>query len=128
MTVKGIGVDLCEIARMEKFEPDSRFVERFFSDAERAYLAERRGSFARTLAGMFAAKEAFSKALGTGIRGFELKEVEILHTPEGKPYYRISGKALKVQKKRRISELFLSISYEKGLAAAFAVAQGPDNA
>ncbi len=128
MMIRGVGVDLCEISRLEKTDLDSRFVERFFSDEERAYLTDRVGSLSETLAGMYAAKEAFSKALGTGVRGFELKEVEVLHSPEGQPYYSISGKALEAQKARRIERMFLSISHDGGMAIAFAVGQGPEHA
>ena len=128
MMIRGVGVDLCEISRLEKTDLDSRFVERFFSDEERAYLTDRVGSLSETLAGMYAAKEAFSKALGTGVRGFELKEVEVLHSPEGQPYYSISGKALEAQKARRIERMLLSISHDGGMAIAFAVGQGPEHA
>ena len=127
MMIRGIGVDLCEISRMDKIELSSRVLERFFSEEERAYLTDRVGGLSETIAGMYAAKEAFSKALGTGVRGFELKEVEVLHSPEGQPYYIISGKALEAQKQRRIDRMFLSISHDGGMAIAFAVGQGPED-
>lgn len=126
MMIRGIGVDLCEIARMEKFTADSRFVQRFFSEEEREYLLDRGTSLAQTLAGMYAAKEAFSKALGTGVSGFELNEVEVLHSPEGQPYYAVSGKALVAQEERGIARMLLSISHDGGMAIAFAVGQGPE--
>ena len=113
MMIRGIGVDLCEISRMDKIELSSRFLERFFSEEERAYLTDRVGGLSETL--------------GTGVRGFELKEVEVLHSPEGQPYYIISGKALEAQKQRRIDRMFLSISHDGGMAIAFAVGQGPED-
>ena len=127
MMVRGIGVDVCEIARLEKMTPESRFVERFFSEEEQAYLMDRGTGFAQSVAGMYAAKEAFAKALGSGVRGFELKEVEVLHSPEGQPYYSISGKALEAQRARRIERVFLSIAHDAGIATAFAVGQGPED-
>ena len=79
------------------------------------------------MAGMYAAKEAFAKALGTGIRGFSLKEAEVLHDADGRPFYRITGKALALQHSRSIDEVLLSISHDGGLAIAFAVAEGPNH-
>lgn len=126
MMIRGIGVDVCEVSRMDSMTLDSRFVERYFSEEEHAYLMDKGVSFRQTLAGMYAAKEAFAKTLGSGVRGFELKEVEILHSPEGQPYYGISGSALEAQKERRIERVFLSISHEAGIAVAFAVGWGKE--
>ena len=130
MMIRGIGVDVCEISRMDNMNVDSRFVERNFSEDEKAYLMDKGVSFRQTLAGMYAAKEAFAKTLGSGVRGFELKEVEVLHSVEGQPYYGISGSALEAQKERKIERVFLSISHEAGIAVAFAVGWGhePDEA
>ena len=123
--VHGIGVDICRISRMRSHTPDDAFALRFFSDAERLYLQQKNTSLAQTMAGMYAAKEAFAKALGTGIRGFSLKEAEVLHDADGRPFYRITGKALALQHSRSIDEVLLSISHDGGLAIAFAVAEGP---
>ena len=130
MMIRGIGVDVCEISRMDNMTVESRFVERYFSEDEKGYLMDKGVSFRQTLAGMYAAKEAFAKTLGSGVRGFELKEVEILHSVEGQPYYSISGSALEAQKERKIERVFLSISHEAGIAVAFAVGCGkePDEA
>ncbi len=125
MGILGIGVDICQVSRMEAFSSDSRFAERFFSDAEREYLQGKKAGLAQSMAGMYAAKEAFSKVLGSGVRGFELKEVEVLHNPAGQPYYRISGKARKAMEKQGIVSLHLSISHDGGMAVAFAVGEGP---
>ena len=63
--IRGLGCDLCAISRMEKIMADGRFLHRYFTEGERAYIAARaRG--AQTAAGIFAAKEALVKALGTG--------------------------------------------------------------
>lgn len=125
MGILGIGVDICEISRMESFSLERRFAERFFSEAERAYLQGKKAGRPQSMAGMYAAKEAFSKVLGSGFQGFELKEVEVLHDPAGKPYYRISGKAREAMEERGIYTLHLSISHDGGMAVAFAVGEGP---
>ena len=111
---KGIGLDLCEIARMEKLLKDDRFLRRYFTQDEKTYVLSRGVGAARSLAGLFAAREALGKALGSGI-DFDLKEAEVVHTDAGAPFFRLSGKL-----KERIGEdrLFLSISHDGGIAAA----------
>ena len=111
---------------MRSHDPDSSFALRFFSDEERAYLREKGAGLAQTMAGMYAAKEAFAKAVGTGVRGFSLREVEVLHRPGGQPYYRISGEALRIMHSGGMDEMLLSISHDGGLAIAFAAGRGPD--
>ena len=114
---KGLGLDVCEIARMEKMLKDDRFLSRFFTEAESAYIRSRGAGAASSLAGHFAAREALGKALGGGI-DFDLKEAEICHAESGAPFYRVSGKL-----KERIgdSRLFLSISHDGGVAAAVCI-------
>lgn len=124
MTIRGVGVDMCQLERLKNMTLQSRFVTRFFSEAEQAYLAGKGRGFIQSLAAMYAAKEAFAKALGTGFRYFELRDVQVLHTPEGQPYYEAEGKALEVMKERKIHEIHLSITHEAGLALAFALAWG----
>ena len=111
---KGIGLDLCEISRMERLLKDDRFLRRYFTEGEKAYVLSRGVGAARSLAGLYAAREALGKALGGGI-DFDLKEAEVIHTESGAPFFRLSGKL-----KDRIGEdrLFLSISHDGGMAAA----------
>jgi len=80
--ILGIGIDLIEIARVERALATARFSQRVYSERERAQIA-RRG--APTAAGYFAAKEAVAKALGTGFRGFMLWDIEIVPDENGKP-------------------------------------------
>ena len=113
----GVGLDVCEIRRMEKRAEDERFLSRFFTEQERAYVAERGAGAAQTLAGLFAAKEAFAKALGTGI-AFDLREAEIVHDALGRPGYRLRGRAAELAGEDRF---FLSVSHDGGVAAAVCV-------
>ncbi len=117
---KGLGMDLCEIARMEKQLRDDRFLARFFTPGEIEYVRSRGAGAAATLAGLFAAREALGKALGGGI-DFELKEAEVCHTEAGAPFFRLSGKL-----KERVGNdrLFLSISHDGGVAAAVCLLEG----
>jgi len=113
----GVGLDVCEIRRMEKRAEDERFLSRFFTEQERAYIAGRGAGAAQTLAGLFAAKEAFAKALGTGI-AFDLREAEIVHDALGRPGYQLRGRAAELTGEDRF---FLSVSHDGGVAAAVCV-------
>ena len=95
--IRGLGLDLCEISRMEKLAGDERFLNRYFNEGEIIYIRTKGKSAAQTMAGIYAAKEAFSKALGTGIT-FDLKEISIFHDEAGMPAYSLSGKAEKLGK------------------------------
>ena len=107
---KGIGLDLCEIARMEKRLEDDRFLQRYFTDTEIGYIRSKGRGAAQTMAGIFAAKEALSKALGTGIV-FAL----------GKPVYELTGKACEAGGG---DKFWLSITHEGGMAAAVCIREG----
>ena len=111
---KGLGLDLCEIARMEKLLGDDRFLRRYFTPEEVEYVLSRGAGAARSLAGLFAAREALGKAMGGGI-DFDLKEAEVCHTESGAPFFRLSGSLEKRIGKDRI---LLSISHDGGIAAA----------
>lgn len=103
------GIDIIEIERIKNAEKNhSNFLNRVFSKREIEYLKEH--SFkAETMAGMYAAKEAYSKFLGTGLCGFGLSDVEVLHEENGKPY---------IVFKERKSTADLSISHSRENAVA----------
>ena len=93
----GIGSDLIDITRVEKVieRHGDRFLSRIFTDVERA-RAERRANRVETYAKRFAAKEACSKALGTGIRsGVWWRDMGVVNLPSGRPTMRLTGGALK---------------------------------
>ncbi len=98
----GIGTDLCDIRRIEKTLErfGDRFINRLYSDSEQA-KANRRPNPASSFAQSFAAKEACSKALGTGFRkGVFWRDMVVRNLPSGQPYMEITGGALK-----RLNEL-----------------------
>ena len=115
--IKGLGLDLCEISRMEQRLADERFMNRFFTDDEVGYIRSKGKNAAQTLAGIFAAKEALAKALGTGIT-FDLKEVSICHDDSGKPGYTLSGHLEQLGEGDRFH---LSVSHDGGMAAAVCI-------
>ena len=113
----GIGCDLIEIERIDK--ADKRFLEKHFTKSERELFEMKKQP--QTIAANFAAKEAFSKALGTGVRGFSLIDVEVLRDDMGKPYINLYNGAKELCKKAGIGEIFVSLSHSKELAMAYVV-------
>ena len=117
-----VGVDAVEIERIERELDNEAFWDRVHVPNERPYYESRRQK-AQSLAAAFAAKEAFTKALGTGLRGFSLREVEVLHDGLGAPHYAFSGKAAE-----KVAELGLSfelsLTHTGTTAVAVAVAVG----
>ena len=113
--IRGVGLDLCDIDRMRERLED-RFLDRYFTAQEADYIRSRGAQGAESLAGIWAAKEAVLKALGTGI-AFSLRDIEIGHTDSGQPTVLLHGRAAE-----EISGRFLlSITHERGMAAATAV-------
>jgi len=121
--IAGLGLDLCEISRMEKLLQDGRFLARFFSLEEQEYIQSKGKTAAQTMAGIFAAKEALAKALGTGIVSGELKDICVLHDANGAPYYALGGSYAALARQRGMDSLFLSITHEAGVAAAVCIAE-----
>jgi holo-[acyl-carrier protein] synthase len=94
--ILGIGSDLCNIERIEKSLErwGEKFLQRVFTDVEQAKAASRPHTRAGTLAKRFAAKEAFSKAVGTGFkRGVHLKDIGVVNLPSGQPTIAATGGA-----------------------------------
>ena len=94
--ILGIGSDLCNIERIQASVDrfGERFLNRVFTDVERAKAARRPHTMAGTLAKRFAAKEAFSKAVGTGFkRGVYMKDIGVVNAPSGAPTLQLTGGA-----------------------------------
>lgn len=119
----GIGTDLCEIDRMKKLMQDERFLERYFAEEERVYIRDRGRVAPDSMAGIFAAKEALVKALGTGFLNTELKEICVLHDHLGKPYLDLRGNMAMHAAQMNITDTHLSITHEGNMAMAFVVAE-----
>ena len=120
MSIFGIGIDLVKVARvrtaLERF-PD-RFRNRVFTPAE-VRFCETLGDRYPSYAGRFAAKEAFSKALGTGLRGaIGWTEVDICDNERSRPTIKVTGRAEKILAGRRVH---LSISHLPDYATAIVV-------
>lgn len=115
--VKGIGTDIIEINRIEKaLLKRDNFTKRIFTEKERM-MFQSRNNKVETIAGNFAAKEAVSKALGTGVV-FSWKDIEVLRDDLGKPFVILHGKAKEIFDNQKCSNLQLSIAHNKSHAIA----------
>ena len=123
MPLAGIGVDMVEIARMEKvLGRRPNFAKRVFTDEERAYC-DRMARPAKHYAARFAAREAVLKALGTGFSGgIGFADVSVVRGEGGRPAAVLAGRAREVADELGVLEVALSISYTHDLAVANAVA------
>ena len=120
--MKGLGMDLCQIARFEKIlEKGDGFLRRYFTGEEQAYIAARGANAAQSAAAVFAAKEAFLKALGVGLGAIAMTDIGVHHEASGRPVYALSGKALERLQALGATTAWLSLSHEDGMAAAVCV-------
>ena len=122
MAVVGLGLDICSIERMRRILESvraERFLERVFTDAERATCSARADA-ASAYAARFAAKEALVKALGAP-PGIRWRDMEVVRQG-GAPGFALSGRAQEVMAERRLSAL-LSLTHDAGVAAASVVLQ-----
>jgi len=119
VTIVGLGVDLARIARFRTFvENDSPVLGRIFCDGEREYALARRDP-AQALAARFAAKEAFFKALGTGMRdGLSWHQVCVCRDKLGCPSLALSGRAVEMMAERGAQRALLSYSHDGDYAVA----------
>ena len=122
MTIYGIGTDIVNIERIKNSLKNKEFINRIFNEKE-ILKCKKINKSINCYAKRFAAKEAFSKALGTGIsRGVNFNEIVILNKKSGKPYINIIGQTKKTLNKRfkkKKSKISLSLSDEKKYAVAF---------
>lgn len=121
--ILGVGIDLCEIDRMQEAIEKPGYLKRFFSPQEQAYILSRGKGAAESAAGCFAAKEAALKAMGCGI-AMPLAQVAVLHTPQGAPYYDLQDEADRQMREMGGKRMHLSITHTGNMAAAVAVLEG----
>lgn len=121
--ITGIGVDIVEISRMQKLLDrfGDKFAQRLLTQSEFDRFKKRRGS-ATFLASRFAAKEAASKALGTGIsEGVSFHSIEVVNDERGKPELCLHDAALALSRRQKITRSLLTLSDEKHYAIAMVV-------
>ena len=121
MKIYGIGTDIVGIDRIKKTIKDQKILKRLFNEKEISRCSKILNS-QNCYAKRFAAKEAFSKALGTGIsNGINFNEIIVLNNKNGKPLIKFEGKTKKLMTKKFNNKavIFLSLSDEKKYAVAF---------
>lgn len=121
--IVGTGVDLCEVPRIrqsvERF--GDRFLQRIYTDRERAYVARKANKFER-YAARFAAKEAGMKAIGTGWRhGITWRDFEVANLPSGKPTLLFHGVAGQIAAKLGVVNVSLSVTHTAEMAMAMVI-------
>lgn len=117
----GIGVDVVHVRRIEHWISVPGLPERFFHPEELASSVSRGSSTALSLAARFAAKEAFGKALGTGLRGIRLTDIQVINNHNGKPDMELYGTARKRFEESGACKIFLSLTHERDNAIAMVV-------
>lgn len=116
--VFGIGCDLTEIPRIKKALEQEGFARRVFTEAEQNYCEARKVQRFASYAARFAAKEAFLKAIGTGLRNGKLTEIEVVNDSLGKPSLKVTGSFAKFIEEKGIKKIHLSLSHTEDIAMA----------
>ena len=117
--ILGIGIDLTKVSRYSAFLDNKGFLDKYFHSSEIEYVLSKGAGASQSLAGKFAAREAFFKALGTGFNGFSPKDIEVSSDSVGKPIIIPNDKV-----KNRLDsmaegwKIHLTISHEKEYAIA----------
>lgn len=126
--IYGIGIDIVQIKRIEQDLErwGERFTQKIFTSGEIDYCSKKKNS-SPNFAARFAAKEAFVKALGIGMRrGIHWKDVEVTRGPLGKPVLKLGGQALQVCTKEKIAGVFVSITHDREYSSAIVVLEVKD--
>ena len=122
MKLFGVGTDIIQVKRLKKSLNKKPFLSRIYSKEE-IIKCKRSKINSNCFAKRFAAKEAFSKALGTGIsKGINFNEIVVLNEKSGKPYIKLINKTKKIVERKlrkKIYKISLSIADEKDYAVAF---------
>ena len=124
--IKGLGIDLVEISRIEDAlaKNAEKFEQKVFTQSELADCAPRRDRL-QGLAARFAAKEACLKALGTGwSEGLSFRQVEVVRLSNGKPELRLHGASEERAKSLGVERIHVSLTHQPGVAAAVVVLEG----
>jgi len=113
--IKGLGVDIIEIDRVRSAVDryGDRFLKKILTPREIKYCRNRKSFKFPEMAARFAAKEAYSKAIGTGIMGIDWKEIEVINDRRGKPQIAVAGKIKK--------KAYVSLSHSLNYAVASVV-------
>jgi holo-[acyl-carrier protein] synthase len=124
----GLGIDVVHIDRMQHWNEIDGIFERYFHPDELATSRLRGPAMIHSLAARFAAKEAFGKAIGTGLRGIRLQEIQVQSARTGKPSILLSGRARAAFEELGGRSIHLSLTHERDNAIAVVVIEGGEDA
>ena len=121
-----IGTDICQINRIKSVHKQygKKFLKRILTENEIKYICSDKRNLINRLAGRYAAKEATSKVLGTGLRGVYFKEIEILREASGAPKLILHKRAKQKAKEKGLINFEVSIAHERGFAIAIVIGIG----
>ena len=119
--ITGVGIDVIHVKRMEKWQEDHCLLERYFHPQELATVKSRGSGAALSLAARFAAKEAFGKALGTGLTNIILKDIMVSNSYNGKPEIIVFGTAKEALEKSQANRVHVSLTHERDNAIAMVI-------
>ncbi len=122
--ILGVGIDVVHVERIRRWKEIEGLYERFFHPEELAISLPRGEVGTLSLAARFAAKEAFGKAIGSGLRHFALREIAVLNDSTGKPFMVLTGAAEEAFKDLGGRRIVLSLSHEKDNALAVVIIEG----
>ena len=121
MGITGIGIDIVRIQRLKRWLATPGLLERYFHPQELAASLSKGKGDVHSLAARFAAKEAFGKALGTGLAGIVLKDIIVINSHNGRPEIRVINTALGALENSGANRVHLSLTHEHEYAAAMVV-------
>jgi len=119
--IVGIGIDVVHVHRMKRWHGIPGLLERYFHPDELQAALEKGKGIDLSLAARFAAKEAFGKALGTGLAGIVLKDIMVKNRHNGQPEIFVSGTALAALRQCGAGRIHLSLTHERDNAIAMVV-------
>jgi holo-[acyl-carrier protein] synthase len=119
--ITGIGIDVVHVKRMEHWHNTPGLLERYFHDDELAAVYSRGKSANLSLAARFAAKEAYGKALGTGLTNLILRDIMVINSQNGKPEIIVAGSAREALDKSGANRVHVSLTHESDNAIAMVI-------
>jgi holo-[acyl-carrier protein] synthase len=122
--ILGVGIDIVHVGRIRHWESVHGLVERYFHPEEVADARARGAGESLSLAARFAAKEAFGKALGTGLAGMRLGDIQVVNDRNGRPEIVLHGTALARFSAAGGSRVHVSLTHERDNAVAVAIIEG----
>lgn len=122
--ILGLGIDVVHVDRIRHWQAVPGLAERFFHPEEIAAALERGRGAAHSLAARFAAKEAFGKALGTGLAGLRLRDIQVVNSHNGRPDMVLHDSALARFREAGASAVHVSLTHESDNAIAVVILEG----